>query len=397
MCIDFIPTVELLEQIGDITKYPFDASMITIENQLNGSVVFSVTQKVMDINATTAGFIAVHYQAGEETTDCASRSGADARKGETFKYTAICEHGEASVSIYLRNDGTTAEECDTCAAPTLPSAESVAYYLSIPCKPTCIQEEPDCYGGIMAMKKDTGNDTMCNYDQQPFYIERLRSTEVEFSFTNTWNCSMTDVTLFYDMAGGNVGPECKSLVSLGSGQKYPNILTAACNPLTKTAQIEVYVSSASIGYKGAKTQCGTPAVGACSYIYTVPCCESVVCDGDLRRLVAVIKEDRGLAASVSPDPERGFVTDEMRTAGAGDSYGDEEDDGAEDVPYCVHEDFPCQGDEESMVFVCHYSTRAGYQTFCIPETDSDIMRFYSNDYCGPCEGWNGVTHAGQAI
>jgi hypothetical protein len=61
----------------------------------------------------------------------------------------------------------------------------------------------------------------------------------------------------------------------------------------------------------------------------------------------------------------------------------------EDTPYCVSEDFPCEVEGSDAVFVCHYSTRKGYQTFCIPETDSDILRFYRNDYCGPCEGGYG--------
>jgi hypothetical protein len=65
----------------------------------------------------------------------------------------------------------------------------------------------------------------------------------------------------------------------------------------------------------------------------------------------------------------------------------------EDIPYCVTEDFPCEGEGSDLVFVCHYSARKGYQTFCISETDSDILRFYRNSYCGPCEGgfgglWN---------
>lgn len=61
----------------------------------------------------------------------------------------------------------------------------------------------------------------------------------------------------------------------------------------------------------------------------------------------------------------------------------------EDIPYCVSEDFPCEGEGDDMVYVCHYSARKGYQTFCIPESDSDILRFYPNDYCGPCEGGYG--------
>jgi hypothetical protein len=69
----------------------------------------------------------------------------------------------------------------------------------------------------------------------------------------------------------------------------------------------------------------------------------------------------------------------------------------EDLPYCLSEDFPCEGDESNMVYVCHYSARKGYQTFCVPETDSDILRFYANDYCGPCEGGRGATWGKPAI
>lgn len=61
----------------------------------------------------------------------------------------------------------------------------------------------------------------------------------------------------------------------------------------------------------------------------------------------------------------------------------------EDGPYCAHKDFPCEGDEESMVHVCYYSSQSGYNTFCVPESDSDMLRFNENHHCGPCEGWNG--------
>lgn len=53
--------------------------------------------------------------------------------------------------------------------------------------------------------------------------------------------------------------------------------------------------------------------------------------------------------------------------------------------YCLSADFPCEGGA-GMVHVCHYSTRKGYESFCIPEADSEILRFYSQDYCGPCVG-----------
>jgi hypothetical protein len=63
-------------------------------------------------------------------------------------------------------------------------------------------------------------------------------------------------------------------------------------------------------------------------------------------------------------------------------HADEND--AEDH-FCVVEDYPCGADLDK-VHVCHYSARDGYKTFCVPESDSDALRFYPKDYCGPCVG-----------
>jgi hypothetical protein len=60
-------------------------------------------------------------------------------------------------------------------------------------------------------------------------------------------------------------------------------------------------------------------------------------------------------------------------------------DGEDYSYYCLASDFPCDGGVD-FVHVCHYSSRLGYQTFCIPESDSEVLRFYAKDYCGPCVG-----------
>jgi hypothetical protein len=58
------------------------------------------------------------------------------------------------------------------------------------------------------------------------------------------------------------------------------------------------------------------------------------------------------------------------------------EDGEDDSYYCANVDFPC---EDGKVYVCHYGgPEQGYVTFCIPEPDSEILRFYQRDYCGPC-------------
>ncbi len=53
--------------------------------------------------------------------------------------------------------------------------------------------------------------------------------------------------------------------------------------------------------------------------------------------------------------------------------------------FCVTEDYPC-GENGDKVHVCHYSGRDGYKTVCITEEESDAVRFFPKDYCGPCIG-----------
>jgi hypothetical protein len=55
--------------------------------------------------------------------------------------------------------------------------------------------------------------------------------------------------------------------------------------------------------------------------------------------------------------------------------------------FCTSDDYPC-GDQE-WVNVCHYSKKDGYQTFCVPESDSDVAAYFPKDYCGPCVGGYG--------
>jgi len=58
--------------------------------------------------------------------------------------------------------------------------------------------------------------------------------------------------------------------------------------------------------------------------------------------------------------------------------------------FCSSADYPC-GDKDGYVHVCHYSAKEGYQTYCVPELDSDVIAYVPKDYCGPCVG--GYFHA----
>jgi len=294
---------------------------------------------------------------------------------------------DLGVFIYFGNE-LNLEDCEECKHPASGDEDVIAYYFELPCKPICESPAPtnapvtsaieiaECRDGIMVMLEDTGGDPMCEYSSEPFFIEELEESgsEVRFSFTNNWK-STAEIDLFYDRGDGE-GQQCQSLNSLESGAMYPNTLAASCDPVTKTADIEVYIRNENASHTSSIGKCGEKSA-SCSYVYKIPCSTDVIC-GDERRL------QRRIEDSIA----KGFMTEDMKAAA-------EPSDETEDTHYCVHEDFPCEGDEEKMVYVCHYSSQAGYQTFCVPEMDSDILRFNDKHHCGPCEGWNGVEHADQ--
>lgn len=131
---------------------------------------------------------------------------------------------------------------------------------------------------------------------------------------------------------------------------------------------DIFRDSDSVVVMSAKCS-GDPSVsesvrvtfGTCTYDVAIPCDVNDMCSSDTaaRRM-----------------HEEAFTRE---------SFGEDGDD-EEDVPYCLAEDFPCEGEEDNMVYVCHYIPRQGYQTFCVPEADTVILGFYPHDYCGPCEG-----------
>ncbi|CAB9512133.1 expressed unknown protein [Seminavis robusta] len=91
-------------------------------------------------------------------------------------------------------------------------------------------------------------------------------------------------------------------------------------------------------------------------------------------------ESSSEAASMSSSSNAGAPVDEPSMD------GNDEDDGASG-PHCSAVDFPCEGGTKA--YICHYSVFKGYNTYCVDEDDTDVIRFYPNDYCGPCVGGYG--------
>lgn len=135
-CTDYMPLPELLEEMGVVAECAFDASMITIDEQNDDTVSFTLTQNFCG-SGIIPDYLSVNYEKTADSYDCEPRVEGEAAFGSSQTYTAVCTHGQATIGIYLRNDGTSASECDTCAAPGPGETELAAWYLSIPCKVKC--------------------------------------------------------------------------------------------------------------------------------------------------------------------------------------------------------------------------------------------------------------------
>jgi len=358
-------------------------------------------------------------------------------KGDKIPIDSACFEKFTSFTVFFYiGDDFDIDHCEACSLPSDGTEGYIAIEFEIPCEPIVCEpttepsihpsntsksdplssqpssapsstptestasaalpsDEPECYSGIMDMHKDTGGDSMCEYSTQPFTIEELDdsgSNEIRLSFINTWPADMSDVELRYDRGDG-LGKQCQSLNSMSTSSMHPNTLAAACDPSSQTAEIEVYVSSVHIDHSISENKCGAQK-RSCSYTFKIPCSSSIMCEDVRARQLIEIRGQLGQKEKneniEKGDSVRGFMTDEMKAA-------EESDEGFEDVAFCVHQDYPCEGDEENMVYVCHYSKQSGYQTFCIPEMDSDILQLDARNHCGPCDGWNGVENNGQFL
>lgn len=205
------------------------------------------------------------------------------------------------------------------------------------------------------------------------------------------SCYDADSYVVSNTCGGNYNPievagyvDGVSVSAKGSFQAYVTQLS-----ITYTGSTSGSVQTQDLGNNDAdktvvlNAECSglstfnvvaTTNSGSCDIVVKVPCDASEICSG--RRM-----RDGSLGEGVVDESDESFKDESVQD-------GDDEEE-TEDVPYCLSEDFPCEGEDENMVYVCHYIPRKGYQTFCVHEADSVILGFYPNDYCGPCEGGYG--------
>jgi hypothetical protein len=397
------------ETIGAPTSLPDDAVKIVSQN--GQTIEFQVTQLWHDGDA--ADMIAVLYHSSSGETDCDMQLNVAFDVSKT--YTAHCVDNYSAVSVYVYvGDSFVEENCEACQAPADDATDLVAYYFELPCVSNC-DDVIDCYDGPYL--PPTGTEGSCMYSEIPIAIEG-HSTDgsfVEFTVEHTWYDmtqygsvepvgfvdSMDFIATRYTSVSGDEDM-CVTKTEVGSGLIQTNTFTAKC--VNNVAEVWIYVQDdESLGSSGANVADAPSGCGdidfsknVCSYYFQLPCKEELLCPTTGRKLPAMDdiladgKERRMPKSPISGSKVEPDSESFTAKAAAASVNNPTDENYSEDLPYCVTEDFPCEGDEENMVYVCHYNARKGYQTFCVPERDSDILRFYPNDYCGPCEGGYGA-------
>jgi len=308
-------------------------------------------------------------------------------------FAAECSaEGVAEVEVFVTDVGLTGDAgmmdsaCGT-------SKVNCAHLFVLPCKPEIVCETAspsaspvvsipdgtpdtpapvlDCADPVSLVNVVTGSNTNEPFPQGAVQVDGYdtETGEITFSVKQKWKQGQVSwISLVVDTDGDGIPETCEK--ENGFDVNEINEYTTMCDPEKGSVIVQLYLhdgqfKTSSELNPGTCDGWPTPKAGTLSNVVGYDLTFTCSCS---RRLgVASAMKDSKYEAADEPSTDH------------------------DDMPYCVAEDFPCEGEEANMVYVCHYSVRKGYQTFCVPEADSDILRFYAHDYCGPCEGGQGVT------
>ena len=231
--------------------------------------------------------------------------------------------------------------------------------------------------------------TVFDEGDAPIIITEQTGDTVTFQVVNTWNESFTSFYVEYHN-GGFGETECLQTENVEQFSQIAEY-TAQCMVNVPISIVSIWIVDCEeavfdpIVDNAEVPLCCEPAgdstCTAVQYTFKLECVDPCPPEEEpvARRLSRKEQEEKDAASAEA------F----KRVAAADQNVAvNEPSADAKDGHFCVSEDYPC-GDDEDRVFVCHYSARDGYKTFCVPEPDSDVLAFYPKDYCGPCIGGYG--------
>jgi len=238
------------------------------------------------------------------------------------------------------------------------------------------------------------NDGETMYEDMPVKITMQNNTHVGFQVINTFGEPVS--SFFTQYHSGDFG-ETECIQEENVEKDAPIEYVAQCMKHTKISIMNLWVQDCTEEERDSflellddaeVPECCHPGevCKTVQYTFKIPCEDPCPTEGDVE-LFRHPEDDepvRRLDAKSVEESIREQKADEESTMQFEELTGHADPDGTEDH-FCVVEDYPC-GANLDKVHVCHYSARDGYKSFCVPEADSDALRFYPKDYCGPCVG-----------
>lgn len=234
------------------------------------------------------------------------------------------------------------------------------------------------------------------YPEMPVQITMQNGTHVKFKVTNTFGEIISSVFTEYHM--GNFGEtECLEEENVEKKSTVDTEFVGQCMVNAKISIVNVWMTDCSTAASFLDEADNAEVPECChpgeqcrtvQYTFKLPC-EAPKCPEGVASASPTLSP---IASTKSPAPfsqsrrelakAKNAVLGSTQELESSTNYAESNDN---EDHFCVVEDYPC-GPKGDKVHVCHYSARDGYKTFCVPEPDSDALRFYPKDYCGPCVG-----------
>lgn len=382
----------------EIISLPDNA--ITIGDLIGDQVGVTVTQ-FWTVDSDTG----IAIEAGNDT--CVVNS--NVTFGDSEDLMADCYEGYAGLTVVVYFDEDfDPDECDACNVDDLAliggEYEFCAYRFEIPCDtqevacgeptasptdaPTASPTEVASSSPTYSCPENTelvSIDGEFEYDGIPIEVTEQGVDYVKFIVKNTFGQTVSDV--FTEYHSGDFGEtECVEDENVEPpGTDAPIEFVAQCMHNVKISIVNFWVRDCDEideptflgdGDNAEIPECCHPPDEECKtvqYTFKLHCIDQ--CPDDTERKLHQV--DAHTLIQEKNEQEKSTKAFEELT---GHADGNDAED-----HFCVTEDYPC-GPDLDKVNVCHYSARDGYKTFCVPEADSDALRFYPKDYCGPCVG-----------
>ena len=415
--VDCVPNIKYTTTGARGSIYP----PVEVFEQNNDTVTFSISQTWADHPMCQ---IAVAYTSPWDGYTCDSQNNVP--PGELGYYKAVCVDGVATVTLYAEDfifgASATVSDVPTQCAPFVNGGHSIKYTLSIPCNleaTSCPRPEMElCHGSEpMNIANETFEDGSASTwlfgsaDNSPMYGTYLALGDtigLDEEMAKTFNVPIDSggVLVQFDLIELN---DISDLLVRINGKyfdlgAFDTTTEESASGFLGDVYTVIAAQSNTVNRVSMIIPSGWYNIGRLTFGFGgMDLVDAGVDNLFVQGICVPLDTYKGTATSPGYGPNNIKRRDEEMTTEE-DQLTDEDSladhfpvnepadepeflDGSDSSgeTYCSAEDFPC-GDDGSKVYVCHYSARSGYKTYCVPEHNSEILRFYPNDYCGPCVG-----------